>query len=91
MGPIVLALDLFHGITFACSQSAGVAYMNEIIPDSYEASGQGILVLVRGLGGTIGLAFGGIVQENIGARHLYSCLGLIVFGGLSSLISVSIM
>jgi hypothetical protein len=48
MGLLVFALDLFHGITYACSQSASVAFISEIMPDSYEASGQGILLLVRG-------------------------------------------
>ncbi len=89
MGLEVFALDLFHGITFACAQSASVAYINDIVPDNYEASGQGLLLLIKCLGGTIGLVGGGLVQEYYGARVLYACLGILVSFGLMSLVSVT--
>ena len=89
MGPIVFALDLFHGVTYACAQSASVAFMADIMPDSYEASGQGLLFLIKGMGGTIGIALAGVAQEYIGARAMYACLGLIVCCGMTGLILVS--
>lgn len=91
MGPVVFALDLFHGITYACSQAASVAYVAQIMPDSYEASGQGLLLLIRGMGGTIGLILGGIAQEFVGARILYAALGFIITCGMSTLIIVSLL
>lgn len=86
MGWIIFCLDMLHGISFACSQTASVEFIARIMPNTYEASGQGLLLLIRGLGATIGLFFGGIVEDQIGGRGLYSCLsgivsfGLLVFG-----------
>lgn len=74
MGIIVLSLDLLHGISYACSQTAGVEFVARIIPDSYEASGQGLLLLIRGLGATLGLLTGGMVEDALGGRGLYAFL-----------------
>lgn len=81
MGFTVLSLDLLHGISYACSQTAGVEFMARIIPDSYEASGQGLLLLIRGLGATVGLLSGGMIQDALGGRGLYGFLcGIVTFG-----------
>eukprot|EP00557_Chaetoceros_sp_GSL56_P002731 CAMPEP_0176499666 /NCGR_PEP_ID=MMETSP0200_2-20121128/13061_1 /TAXON_ID=947934 /ORGANISM="Chaetoceros sp., Strain GSL56" /LENGTH=482 /DNA_ID=CAMNT_0017898125 /DNA_START=157 /DNA_END=1605 /DNA_ORIENTATION=+ len=81
MGFIVLSLDLLHGISYACSQTAGVEFMARIIPDSYEASGQGLLLLIRGLGATLGLLSGGMIEDALGGRGLYGFLcGIVSFG-----------
>lgn len=81
MGFTVLSLDLLHGISYACSQTAGVEFMARIIPDSYEASGQGLLLLIRGLGATVGLLCGGMIQDALGGRGLYGFLcGIVTFG-----------
>lgn len=90
MGPIIFALDLFHGITYACAQSASVAFVSGIMPDSYEASGQGLLQLMKGLSGTVGIVLGGFVQEYIGARELYTYVALLIFFGMMCMISVSV-
>lgn len=86
MGWPVLCLDMLHGVSFACSQIAAVEFIAQIMPNTYEASGQGLLLLVRGLGATSGLFFGGLVEDRIGGRGLYACLsgvvtiGLLIFG-----------
>eukprot|EP01083_Nonionella_stella_P078495 214871_1 len=89
MGLIVFALDLLHGITYACAQSASVAYIASIMPDSYEASGQGILMLIKGMGGAIGLVLGGVAQEYIGSRALYACLSSLVAFGMFGFVPAS--
>jgi predicted MFS family arabinose efflux permease len=77
---------MLHGVSFACSQIAAVEFIAQIMPNTYEASGQGLLLLVRGLGATSGLFFGGLVEDRIGGRGLYACLsgvvtiGLLIFG-----------
>ena len=90
MGFIVFALDLFHGVTYACAQSASVAFVSGIMPDSYEASGQGLLQLMKGMSGTVGIILGGIAQEYIGARALYGCIGLLIFFGMTLMVSISV-
>ncbi len=91
MGPIVFALDLLHGITYACAQSASVAFVSEIIPDSYEASGQGLLQLMKGISATVGIVVGGILQEYSGARALYGYVGLLIFLGVLCMASTSLV
>lgn len=90
MGMIVFILDLLHGVSFAMSQGAGVAFMESITPETYEASGQGLLLFVRGLGATIGLLLGGVVQQRIGGRGMYAILsGLTSFGLLIFIITTA--
>lgn len=59
-----------------------VAFMESIAPETYEASGQGLLLFVRGLGASIGLLLGGVVQQTIGGRGLYAILSCLVSFGL---------
>ncbi len=76
MGWPVLCLDMLHGISFASSQIAGVEFISQMMPDSYEASGQGLLLFIRGLGATIGLCLSGFIEDQIGGRGLYACLSV---------------
>ena len=85
MGIKILLLDLLHGVLYACSQSAGVAFVEEMIPNGYEASGQGLLSLIRGVGASLGLLLGGIIEERFGATFLYGGLSLLVFMTASAL------
>ena len=79
MGINILLLDLLHGFSYALSQSAGVAYVEEKMPIGLEASGQGLLSLVRGVGASLGLLLGGFLEDNFGAKFLYAILSLLVF------------
>ena len=82
MGWIVLSLDLLHGVSFACSQIAGVEFIVSVMPDTYEASGQGVLLFIRGIGATLGLLAGGIMEDALGDRGLYIGLSVVVTSGL---------
>ena len=82
MGWFVLCLDMLHGISFACSQIASVEFIAKAMPNTYEASGQGLLLVIRGAGATIGLFFGGMIEDAIGGRGLYACLCAVVTFGL---------
>jgi PPP family 3-phenylpropionic acid transporter len=85
MSFVVISLDLLHGISFACSQIAGVQFVATVMPDTYEASGQGVLLIIRGAGATIGLFVGGIMEDTLGSRGLYACLSAVVTFGLAIL------
>lgn len=91
MNFVVISLDLLHGISFACSQIAGVQFVASVMPDTYEASGQGVLLIIRGAGATIGLFAGGIMEEKLGGRGLYACLSAVVTFGLAILVVASMM
>ena len=58
MGINILLLDLLHGMSYALSQSAGVTFVEENTPNGYEASGQGLLSLTRGVGASVALSSG---------------------------------
>jgi hypothetical protein len=47
-----------------------------------------VALLVKGMGGTIGLVLGGLAHDRIGARALYAALGLLVSTGTAFLGSV---
>jgi len=91
MSFVVLSLDLLHGISFACSQIAGVQFIASVMPDTYEASGQGVLLIIRGTGATLGLFLGGIMEDKLGGRGLYACLSAVVTFGLAILGLASMM
>jgi len=87
MGVVVLCLDLLHGASYALSQIGCVEYISCIVPEGYEASGQGLLVLFRGSGAVLGLLIGGWVEEKFGPKVLYAGLASIVSIGIVSLFS----
>jgi len=77
----VLLLEPLHGVTYACSSSASVDFVSNLMPSQYEASGQGILQLFGGSGSIIGLLFGGFAQDHLGPRLMYQIAALVVFMG----------
>eukprot|EP00586_Coscinodiscus_wailesii_P006944 CAMPEP_0172491788 /NCGR_PEP_ID=MMETSP1066-20121228/22655_1 /TAXON_ID=671091 /ORGANISM="Coscinodiscus wailesii, Strain CCMP2513" /LENGTH=437 /DNA_ID=CAMNT_0013261003 /DNA_START=104 /DNA_END=1413 /DNA_ORIENTATION=- len=46
----VLFMEPLHGVTYACSKLSGVEFVNRLMPEGYEASGQGLLTVFQGLG-----------------------------------------
>lgn len=77
----VLLLEPLHGVIHACSQTGAVDFVSQLMPLGYEASGQGLLFLFRGLGGVSGLSLGGYISEELGARVMYRTFAAIVAGG----------
>jgi len=76
-----------HGVSYALSQIGCVDYISSIVPEGYEASGQGMLVLFRGSGAVLGLFIGGWVEQKFGPKVLYSGLATIVSIGVAALLS----
>lgn len=83
---MVLILELFHGITYACQKVGSVEYVAQIMPKGLEASGQGILLLVNYFGVVVGLVVAGWMQEKLGPRVMYGFMGLVVFLGVIVLV-----
>lgn len=79
----VLLLEPLHGVTYACSQTAVVEYVAERMPRGAEASGQGIVNFVRGIGSVIGLCLGGVIQDTLGPRVLYRLFAFTITIGMS--------
>jgi MFS family permease len=83
VGHVVYALVLepLHGVTYACSQTAVVDFVAQSMPAGYEATGQGIVYLVRGLGSVVGLLLGGWAEDAVGPRVLYRSAAAVVLTG----------
>jgi hypothetical protein len=80
---LVFLLEPLHGFTYACSQSAAVEYINQHMPAGAEASGQGIVGLIRGSGGVVGLLLGGVLQDTFGPRVMYRVFATAVTIGMA--------
>lgn len=76
-----LILEPMHGVTYACSQTAVVDFVAKCMPRGYEATGQGLVYLVRGLGSVFGLLLGGWAGEAMGPRLLYRSAAAVVLTG----------
>jgi predicted MFS family arabinose efflux permease len=82
----VLAIEPLHGVIYGCSQTAGVEFVSDLVPLGYEASGQGLLFLFRGLGGIGGLALGGYLEQHVGPRTMYRMFASVVATGATMLL-----
>jgi Na+/melibiose symporter-like transporter len=80
--PLVLLLEPLHGVTYACSQTAGVDFASKLIHDrGMEASSQGFLQFFVGTGSAVGLWFGGFMEEHYGPKQMYRISSLVVLVG----------
>ena len=77
----VLFFEPLHGITYACSVTSTVDFVSALMPEGYEASGQGIIYVVRGSGSILGLFLGGWAEDMLGPRVVYRIFATIVFVG----------
>ena len=78
----VLVLEPLHGITYGCAATSSVQYMAQLSPKGYEATAQGILSGVRGVGSIFGLSLGGWIDDAYGPKILYRAYASIVAIGL---------
>lgn len=87
----VVLLEPLHGVTYACFQTSAVELIAQIMPTGYEATGQGLWALWKGMGSVAGLLLGGMLQDRLGARAMYRLfalnvtVGLIVFGVVANM------
>mmetsp|Transcript_20496 Transcript_20496/g.58796 ORF Transcript_20496/g.58796 Transcript_20496/m.58796 type:complete len:461 (+) Transcript_20496:154-1536(+) len=52
----VLLLEPLHGVTYGAAATSNVAYMAQLSPKGYEATSQGLLSGLRGIGSIVGLS-----------------------------------
>lgn len=79
----VLLFEPLHGVTIACASTSSVEYMAQLSPKGYEASGQGLLSGLGGIGGIIGLSLGGWIEDTFGAKFMYRAYATVVAIGLA--------
>ena len=75
----ILCLEPLHGVTYALSQTSAVDFFAQYVPPGYEAQGQGIMNIFRGLGSFVGLSLGGWAEQTFGPRIMYRGFALAVF------------
>lgn len=82
-GKVVYALILepLHGITYACSTTAVVDFVASVMPLGSEASGQGMVNAIRGMGSVLGLVLGGWADDTLGPRIMYRSAAAVVLVG----------
>jgi PPP family 3-phenylpropionic acid transporter len=80
---LALAFQLLHGPGFAAMWVAAVAYVNEIVPPSLGATGQGLLNSISfGLALAVGSILSGFLYEQLGAFGMYRWVALLMLAGL---------
>lgn len=67
---VIVLLEPLHGVTFACTHVASVAYVSERGPGGLEATAQTVVSVVSGVGSMVGLGLGGIIMQEAGSRLL---------------------
>ena len=87
----VFLLEPLHGVTYACSQTSMVEYVQSQMPLGAEASGQGIVNLIRGVASVLGMGLGGIAQDVFGPRTMYRIFVVTVTIGMSFFYSVTVL
>ncbi len=74
---LVLFLEPLHGVTIGFVKTGSIAFADMWVPKGYEASGQGFLSTIMGMGQFLGLCTGMILE----GRVLYRVLAGIVSAG----------
>jgi len=78
----VLLLEPLHGVTYGAAATSNVEYMARLSPKGYEATSQGLLSGLRGVGSIVGLSLGGWIDDAYGAKTMYRLHATIVAIGL---------
>lgn len=75
----VLALEIFHGITFACMWIASVDFAARVAPEEWSTTFQSVLSMTMScIGGGIGPLVGGVIMEHFGANVMFRAMGLVI-------------
>jgi len=79
---IALPVQVLHGVAMSSLLCVGVIYIDNILPDTWRASGQALYVSsLYGLGPSIGLFFAGLLMSYGSTKPLWAlCLGAGVIG-----------
>lgn len=79
---LVLLFEPMHGVTYACTKTATVEFAARISPNGFEASSQGLLSMILGMGSVLGVSLGGWIEKSFGPKVLYRLYAGIVTVGL---------
>lgn len=82
-GALVLLFEPLHGVTYGCTKVSSVNFAGKASLEGYEASSQGVLSLVVGIGSTGGLLAGGLIEDTFGPVVLYRSYAVVVALGLT--------
>jgi hypothetical protein len=72
----LLLIESLHGISYAFYKTSGVEFVAQLAPVGSEATAQGILNALRGLGSVVGLSLAGWAQDSFGPRIMYRSFGV---------------
>ena len=76
----VLFVEPCHGVTFASSCLAVIAFTGRVAPPGFEATTQGIFNgIFNGLGPMLGVSLGGYMYDTYGAVFMFRAAALVVF------------
>jgi len=78
----LLVIESLHGVSYAFYKTSGVEFMAKLATPGREATAQGILNGLRGLGAVMGLSVAGWAQEIFGPRIMYRSFGAVNLLGL---------
>jgi len=87
---LVLVFEPLHGVTYACVLTATMEYAAKLVPTGYEATGQGLVSMIRGISSILGLLWGGYGSAVIGPRLMYRVTALVVLLGCAPLTLLAI-
>lgn len=77
-GWVVLLFEPLHGVTFACIETATVAFVAERTPKELAATGQAVAAGIKTLSVTLGASVGGWGMQRFGSKIVYRTGGLLV-------------
>ncbi len=79
----VIAINLFHGPTYALFWAAGVAESSRVAPPGLGATAQGAFASAMfGLGSALGNLSGGVLYDRFGAPFLFQSVGWLLLATL---------
>lgn len=79
----VVLVQLAHVFTFSCLHLAAVALVAELVPPENATTGQSLYGGIGfGVGGTVGIAFAGLLVDRVGTVGLFWCEAAVALVGL---------
>jgi len=75
----VLALEVFHGITFGCMWIASVDFSFRVAPEEWSTTFQSVLSMTMScIGGGIGPIVGGMIVDQYGVDVMFQGMGVVI-------------
>lgn len=78
---LVVAVEALHGCSFSLLLVGSIAYVHQLVPREWRATGQALLTAsLFGVGSLLGNAWAGWLYDRIGVQSMYRINGLWVLG-----------